>query len=132
MNYDKQWFESLNKPAFQPPSKVFAPVWTVLYMLMFLGFLFVLKTPVNLKWFLAIGLFISQLYVNLMWPIAFFGEHNLRKAFLIALLLNFLVFLTTLIFFKLSIIAGVIFLPYLLWCCFATILSFEILERNEW
>ena len=131
MNYTKKWFKSLNKPPFQPPSKIFAPVWTVLYILMFLGFLFVLNTPVSFKWVLAIGLFIFQLYVNLMWPIAFFVEHNLSKAFLIAALLNFLVFLTTLIFFKLSTIAGLIFLPYLLWCCFATILSFEILERNE-
>lgn len=132
MNYDKEWYNNLNKPVFQPPSWVFAPVWTILYILMTIAFLIVLFSPFKLLNILAYILFAAQLIVNISWSPVFFKEHNLRKAFLLCVLLNFLVFLTMLVFFNISTFAGILFLPYFLWCCFATILCFEILERNEW
>lgn len=132
MNYDKDWYDSLVKPKFQPPAWIFAPVWTVLYILMSVAFILVIFSSFGWLNILAYILFFCQLFVNLQWPPAFFMEHNLRKAFLLCALLNFLVFLTMLVFFNISKIAGVLFIPYFLWCCFATVLNFEILERNEW
>lgn len=132
MKYDEVWYNSLNKPKFQPPTWVFAPVWIVLYTLMMVAFIFVLASPFKLSNIFAYLLFIAQITVNLQWSPAFWGEHNLRKSFLIAALLTLLVFLTMLIFFHISKIAGILFLPYFLWCAFASILSFEILELNEW
>lgn len=132
MHYDKDWFDSLNKPKFQPPAKIFAPVWTILYILMGLSFILVIFAPFRWTNVFAYLFFVLQLYVNLQWPITFFVEHNLRKSFLVAVLLAFLVLLTMLVFFHVSKLAGILFLPYFLWCCFATILSFEILELNEW
>lgn len=132
MNYDKDWFNSLNKPKFQPPAWVFAPVWTLLYIIMLVAFLLVLIAPFKWTNIFAYLLFIAQVDINLSWSPAFFQEHNLRKAFLISALLVVLVFFTMIMFYHISKPAGVLFLPYFLWCCFACVLSFEILERNEW
>lgn len=132
MNYDKEWYDKLNKPAFQPPAYVFAPVWTVLYIMMFVAFVLVLLAPFKWTNIFAYLFFIAQLVVNLQWTPVFFRDHNLRKAFLLCLLLVVLVVLTTLIFFHISKLAGLLLVPYLLWSLFASVLSFEILELNEW
>lgn len=132
MNYDKDWYNNLAKPNFQPPEWVFAPVWAVLYVLIFVSGVLVLVAKFHWSHIFAYLLFAGQLIVNLQWPIAFFKEHNLRKAFLLCVLLTVLVFFTMLFFFHISKLAGILFLPYFLWCLFATILNFEILELNEW
>lgn len=132
MNYDKDWYDSLIKPNFQPPAWIFAPVWITLYILMTLALILVLIDGFALANILALFLFAAQLWVNISWSPVFFKEHNLRKAFLLAALLTLLVLFTMLSFFHVSKIAGILFLPYFLWCCFATVLSFEILELNEW
>ena len=132
MKYDKQWYDSLDKPEFQPPDRVFMPVWTVLYILMAIALFVVVQDGFEFKNILAALLFFIQLSVNLSWPRAFFAEKNLRKAFLLTVLLTFLVLLTMIVFFMVEKLAGILMLPYFLWCCFATVLSFEILELNEW
>ncbi len=132
MNYDKEWYDSLNKPKFQPPAWVFAPVWIVLYILMLVAFVLVLISPFKWTNIFAYLLFIVQVDVNLSWTPVFFEEHNLRKAFLISALLLVLVFFTMIIFFHISKLAGILLFPYFIWCAFASVLSFEILERNEW
>ncbi|MDD3435817.1 MAG: tryptophan-rich sensory protein [Candidatus Gastranaerophilales bacterium] len=132
MKYDKEWYDSLVKPKFQPPAWVFAPVWTVLYISMFIAAVLVLAAKFHWINIFAYLLFTAQLTVNLLWTPAFFGEHNLRKAFLLSSLLSLLVFLTMLFFYHISKFAGILFLPYFLWCLFATVLNFEILELNEW
>ena len=132
MNYDKDWYDSLSKPKFQPPAWIFAPVWSILYILMLISLILVLFSPFKWTNIFAYVFFIAQIAVNLQWLPAFFQEHNLKKAFLLAALLSFLVFMTMITFFHISKLAGILFLPYFLWSCFATILSFEILELNEW
>jgi len=132
MHYDKEWYDSLHKPDFQPPEWVFAPVWMLLYFLMSTAFILVLFSHFSWTNIFAYILFVAQLLMNLQWSPTFFVEHNLRKAFLISALLTLLVFLTMIMFFNISKIAGFLFLPYFLWCCFATVLNFELLELNEW
>lgn len=132
MKYDKSWYDSLAKPGFQPPSWVFAPVWTLLYIMMAVAFILVVLQPFKWTNIFAYFLFFAQLGTNLLWPYAFFKEHDLRKAFLICALLTILVFITLLDFYHISKLAGLLLLPYFLWCIFASILNFEILELNEW
>lgn len=132
MRYDKEWYDSLAKPKFQPPEWVFAPVWSALYVLMCVAFLLVLFAPFKWTNVFAYPLFFLQILVNLQWAPVFFEDHNLRGAFLLAALLALLVFLTMVLFFVASKLAGLLLLPYFLWCVFACVLSFEILERNEW
>lgn len=132
MKYDEDWYNSLIKPKFHPPAWVFILVWILIYMLMGIALAFVVVA--KFKWVNVFSylLFIAQLSVNLLWSPVFFEEHNLRKSFLLSALLTLLVFLTMLFFFNVSKLAGILFLPYFIWCIFATILSFEILELNEW
>ncbi len=132
MKYDTEWYNNLSKPDFMPPAWIFAPVWSILYILMFISFVIVLVDEFELENALAYLLFCLQFAVNLYWPITFFKEHNLRKAFLTSVALAILVFFTMLIFFEISKLAGILFLPYFLWCLFASLLSFQILELNEW
>lgn len=133
MIYDKEWYDSLMKPKFQPPDWVFKLVWTVLYIMMLVAFILVLISPFRLiSSILAYLFFFAQIGVNLQWAPAFFKEHNLRKAFGLSALLTVLVLFTMLVFFHISILAGILFLPYFIWCAYACLLSFEILELNEW
>ena len=131
VKYDQEWYNSLKKPSFQPQSSVFAPVWTILYIMMFVAIGLIIASPFKWLHVPAYLLFISQLLVNLSWTPIFFKNHNLLKAFLLCLLLALLVFLTMVVFFFISKLAALLFLPYFLWCCFAVILSFEIWELNS-
>lgn len=132
MRHDENWYNSLAKPGFHPPNWIFAPVWIIIYALMFVAFGLIFVAKFNWVHIVAYLLFFVQLGVNLQWSPTFFEEHNLRKAFLISILLTFLVFLTMIVFFIISKWAGLLLLPYFLWCIFASVLSFEILELNEW
>lgn len=132
MRYDENWYKNLNKPDFVPPDWVFPVVWPILYVFMVAAFLIVIFSPFRLITFFADLFFVVQLIFNISWAPVFFKEHDLRKAFLISALLTVFVFLTMIIFFNISIIAGILFIPYFLWCIFATIICFEVLERNEW
>jgi len=130
-NDDREWYNSLKKPSFQPPANIFAPTWTVLYFMMFDALALVATLPFTGLHVLAYLLFVLQLVVNLSWAPVFFETHALRKAFWLSMLLALLVFLTMCVFFFISRLAALLFLPYFLWCCFATILSFEIWELNS-
>ncbi len=132
MRYDKHWYDSLNKPGFTPPEWVFAPVWTVIYILMFVSFGLVFVAKFQWLSVVAYLLFFVQIGVNLSWSPAFFEQHNLRKAFGLSVLLALLIFLMMIVFFYISKWAGVLLIPYFVWCIFASVLSFEILELNEW
>ena len=131
MKYDNVWYDSLIKPKIQPPAWLFAPVWTVLYTLMLIAFVLVMIKGFRFENIFAYIFFVAQLVVNLSWSPVFFKEHNLRKAFLLCIVLAVLVLLTMVSFFYISKLAGLLFLPYFLWCSFAGLLCFEILELNE-
>lgn len=132
MKYDEDWYNNLIKSKFCPPIWVFKLVWTLIYILMVIAFCLTLVAKFRLINIFAYLLFIAQFLVNLQWSPAFFEEHNLRKSFLLSALLTLLVFMTMLFFFKVSKLAGILFLPYFLWCSFTTLLDFAILELNEW
>lgn len=132
MRHDENWYNSLTKPDFCPPKWVFAPVWIIIYILMFVSFGLVFAAKFQWLSLIAYLLFMLQIGVNLSWSPAFFEEHNLRKAFLLSGLLTVLIFLMMIVFFLISKWAGILVIPYFIWCIFASILSFEILELNEW
>lgn len=131
MKYDKQWYDSLIKPSFQPPAWIFAPVWTTLYIMMFVALFIVLTSKFNSISILAISLFVVQFLLNLSWSPVFFAKHDFKKAFYVTVLLAIAVFATMICFLFISKIAGILFLPYFLWCSFASILSFQILKLNN-
>lgn len=126
-----EWYDTLTKPSFNPPSSVFGPVWNILYLLMGIAVYRIwrmIKThPETI--FLVI-LFCIHLIINLGWSIAFFGWRNPGLGFLVILVL--VGFIITLIykFWRYDHLASYLLLPYLAWVIFATALNYAIWQLN--
>lgn len=120
------WYVTLNKPFFNPPPWIFAPVWTILYLLMGISLYLVWGTKkVNLKWFWI------QLALNSLWSIIFFGLKNPMFAFVEIILLWLAILMTIKSFWKYNKTASWLLLPYLLWVTFASILNLSIVLLNK-
>jgi tryptophan-rich sensory protein len=123
------WYVGINKPSFNPPSWIFGPVWTTLYIMIAVSlYLILAKKYENKK--KALGYFFVQLGLNFAWSLVFFGLHSPLGALLIILLLDLFVALTILEFQKISRPAAWLLVPYLLWISFATVLNFSIWMLN--
>jgi len=121
------WYTTLEKPSFNPPNWLFGPVWTALYILMgiaaFLLWRVRLSEP---KARTALIIFIIQLILNVFWSIAFFGFRSPIAGLIVIVILWVAILLTILSFARVSIIAGVLLIPYILWVSFASILNAAI------
>lgn len=125
------WFTQLNKPIFNPPSWLFAPVWTFLYILMGIAAARVWNKGFYHKWVkTALYHFGIQLLLNAMWSVVFFGLRLTFPALIVIIaLLVFLIF--TYKWFKVvDPKAAYLLVPYILWTAFATALNFEIWRLN--
>jgi translocator protein len=124
-----EWYASLQKPSWNPPSWVFGPVWTTLYVMM--------GTAAWLVWDrgrgaarVALGLFLVQLAFNAGWSWLFFGLNAPGLAFGWILLLWALIAATAAAFRATRTAAGVLLLPYLAWVTFAAALNFTLWRMN--
>ncbi|MDD5502339.1 MAG: tryptophan-rich sensory protein [Candidatus Thermoplasmatota archaeon] len=123
------WFAGLEKPAFNPPNWLFAPVWTALYVLMGIAFFLVWKKDMG-KDRKAYALFEIQLTLNFAWSIVFFGMHSTLGGLVAISLLWVAILLTILRFAKTSKPAAWLLFPYLCWVTFAAILNGYIYALN--
>jgi len=124
------WYEQLNKPSWQPPNWVFAPVWTILYLMIAVAGWLVWRTRHRREVWLTLGVFVAQLILNAGWSWLFFGQHNIRAALADIIALDIVVAITVLLFFRASKLASVLMLPYLAWILFATFLNYTIWTLN--
>ena len=122
-------YKTLEKPFLSPPSIVFPIVWTILYVLM--GVSYGLLKDQNLIDKSINKIYISQLVVNLLWPIVFFVFKLRLYAFAVIVLLAILVSIMIYKFYSKNKIAGLLQIPYLLWTLFATYLNFGIYLLNK-
>ena len=126
------WYAQLNKPFFNPPNWVFAPVWTILYFLMAVSLYIIWnKNLENKKQDKAIKIFIFQLTLNLLWSLVFFGLHQPLLGLITIIILWFSIFITIKYFYKLSKPSGYLLVPYILWVSFASVLNFAIVVVNK-
>jgi translocator protein len=123
------WYDGLNKPAWNPPSWVFGPVWTALYVMM--------GAAAWLVWDRyrdeakgALSLFVVQLVFNAGWSAIFFGLQSPGLAFLEILVLWLLIAATIVAFWRHRPLAGALLLPYIAWVSFAAVLNFTIWRLN--
>ncbi|MCF8037694.1 MAG: tryptophan-rich sensory protein [Desulfohalobiaceae bacterium] len=126
-----EWYASLAKPAWNPPDSVFGPVWSVLYVLMGVAAWLVWRKAGFAGARVAIGLFIIQLFLNSLWSFLFFGVHQPGLAFIEMLVLWLVILATTTGFWRVSVPAGILLLPYLCWVGFAIALNFELWRLNS-
>ncbi|MDP2598324.1 MAG: TspO/MBR family protein [Candidatus Liptonbacteria bacterium] len=126
------WYADLQKPALNPPGWIFGPVWTILYLLMGISLFLVWRRGTeNKDARTAIVLFAAQLILNAFWTIIFFGLHNPALAFVEIVVLLAAIIWTTVLFYKISRVAGILLLPYILWVSFAAYLNFAIWQLNR-
>lgn len=116
------WYGSLRRPAWAPPQRLFAPAWTLLYLLM--------AAAAWLAWSsggagrsAAMALFGAQLLLNLLWPALFFGLRRMDWALAEMALLWLAVAATMIEFWRLAPAAGALMAPYLAWVSFAFFLN---------
>ena len=125
------WYLNLNKPSFNPPNWLFAPVWSVLYILIGVAAGIVWGKGFHHVWVkTALYHFGFQLLLNALWSIIFFGLKNPLAALFVILILFVMIILTIRWFNVVSKKAAMLMVPYLLWVSFATILNFKIWELN--
>lgn len=128
------WYITLNKPIFNPPSWIFGPVWTVLYLSMGISLYLIWNKYSNKSKSnnskLALTFFVIQLFLNALWSILFFGLKSPLLAFIEILFLWVAILLTLIYTFKISKLGSYILIPYLLWVSFAAVLNFFIFYLN--
>lgn len=121
------WYSKLNKPSFNPPSYLFGPVWTLLYILMGISLYLVWNNGSKI----AIIFFIIQLALNFAWSFLFFQLKNPLIAFIEIIILLIMIIVTTIKFYPISTTAAYLMIPYILWVTFASILNFSIYWLNR-
>ena len=121
--------QTILQPPLSPPGWLFPLAWTLLYAAMATAMWFVLRTQGRDR-FILLGLYIAQLAVNLLWPYLFFVQHALGLAFFWLLLLWMLAAIMLYQFFRESMVAGWLLVPYQLWLTFAAVLNFSLARLN--
>lgn len=125
------WYTTLNKPNFNPPNYIFAPVWTTLFILMGTACYRVWKqrkTAVGYNW--AMGVYGLQLVLNLFWSFLFFYQRQIDFSLVEIMILLVAITANAFMFYKIDKLAGFLFLPYWLWVGFATYLTYTISILN--
>lgn len=124
------WYVFLNKPQFSPPNWLFAPVWTILYIMMGSSAYLVWR-KMTMESIKAMQLFWGQLVVNVFWSIIFFGWRSPFLALVWIMLLWILVVLMILKFDKIDRISVWLLYPYFAWISFAVYLNYSIWVLNR-
>ena len=128
--YGNRWFDALAKPDLMPPGWAFGVAWTILYIFMGLALAIIIHARGARGRGLAVGLFLVQLLLNLLWSPLFFRAHQVDNALGLILMLFALVAVTALLFWRIRRGAGLLLLPYLAWLAFASFLNYEIGRLN--
>ena len=125
------WYASLVKPSFTPPNWVFSPVWISLFVLMGISLFLLWEKTLHYPGVrTALFWFAVQLGLNMLWSILFFGLKSPFFALIEIIVLWIAIFLTILKSFRVSKLAGVLLIPYLIWVSFAAGLNYSIWTLN--
>ncbi len=128
----RSWYRTIERPSWNPPDKIFGPVWTSLYAMMGIALVEVVRSDRDrIARQIGLGLFAVQLILNFGWSWIFFVNHDLYWAFVEILALWLAIAATTVAFGATRRSAGILLIPYLGWVSFATILSGTIWRLNR-
>ena len=117
-------------PGIAPPTWIFPPVWTILYILIATSaYRIIVADPHYLKG-VTYALWALQLCLNTLWTPVFFGAYDLFGALVIIIFLWTTILCYTVISYKIDKLATYLFIPYLAWVTFATLLNFEYFRIN--
>jgi tryptophan-rich sensory protein len=126
-----EWYKTINLPNWTPQGAVIGSVWTILFILAIISFLiFWNKSNDNKKRDLALVFFALSGVLNTLWSFLFFGQHYILAAVFESALLAISVITLIFLMKPVSKISSLLFLPYFLWVCFATYLTFAVWQLN--
>ena len=128
INFKEPWYSLLNKPVFNPPDWIFAPVWTTLYLMMTVAvWIFWHTKNKNIN---TIYIYFIHLIFNTTWSLVFFVFHSMVISLIILIILIVLIINLILRFKRVNMFSVYLMIPYLLWCCFALILNTSLVILN--
>lgn len=129
------WYSQLIKPYWSPPSWLFGPVWTVLYVIIAASFgtVFYKAFTKQISWMVALPFALNLVFNFAFTPIQFGLKNNLLASFDILLVVGTLIWALYAIWNNVSELRWVVYvnIPYLLWGAFATVLQLTITYLNR-
>jgi len=125
-----EWYQFLEKPVFSPPNWLFGPVWTLLYILMGVGFYMILQAEPGELRKRALNAFYIQLALNFAWSFIFFEFRLIGVAFAEILLVWFALAWMIYAFYPVNKKAALMQIPYILWVTFASVLNGAVMVLN--
>jgi benzodiazapine receptor len=125
--FKEPWYSEIVLPSFNPPSWVFAPVWTTLYVLMSVA---IWRVWINFFDRKILNIYFIHLFFNATWSVVFFGLHQIELALLNLIIILIFIFILMKIYFKKDKLSFYLTLPYFFWSSYALILNFSIAVLN--
>ena len=126
-SFKEPWYSEIILPSFNPPSWVFAPVWTALYIMMSLA---IWRIWIKLSDKKILAIYFYHLFFNATWSVIFFGFHLIELALFNLIIILFFIIKLMQIYFKKERFSFYLMIPYLLWSSYAFILNFTIAILN--
>jgi len=126
-NFKEPWYSQIILPSFNPPSWVFGPVWTTLYILMSIAIWRIWIKYYDNK---ILNLYFFHLFFNMIWSIIFFGFHQIGLALLDLFIILIFILLLMKIYYLKDKISFSLMVPYFLWSGYALVLNFSIFILN--
>ena len=128
ISFKEPWYSQLVKSNYNPPDWVFAPVWTTLYLMMTIAiWLYWHSRNRDIN---TIYLYFIHIVFNTTWSIIFFGLHQILLALVILTILIILIIILIIRFKYVNKVSSYLMIPYLLWCCYALFLNFNLYILN--
>ena len=126
-SFKEPWYSEIILPNFNPPSWIFAPVWTALYILMSVA---IWRIWINFFDQQVLNIYFIHLFFNATWSIVFFGFHQIELALLNLIIILIFIVILMKIYFTKDKISFYLTLPYFFWSSYALILNFSIAILN--
>ena len=128
ISFKEPWYSSLVKSNYNPPDWIFAPVWTTLYIMMTLAIWFFWHS--KSRDMNTIYIYFIHIIFNTTWSIVFFGLHQIFLALVVLVILIGLIITLVIRYKRVNFVSYYLMIPYLLWCCYALFLNFNLLMLN--
>jgi tryptophan-rich sensory protein len=126
-SFKEPWYSDIILPSFNPPSWVFAPVWTILYIMMSVAIWKIWVSSFDTK---ILKLYFVHLIFNGSWSIIFFGFHQIGLALINLIIILTLIFLLMKKYLSRDKISFYLMIPYFMWTSFALLLNSSIFLLN--
>tara|TARA_B100000767_G_C19321758_1_gene351872 strand:- start:65 stop:529 length:465 start_codon:yes stop_codon:yes gene_type:complete len=126
-SFKEPWYSEIMLPSFNPPSWVFAPVWTILYVLMSIA---IWRIWINFFDQKILNIYFIHIFFNATWSVVFFGFHQIDLALLNLIVVLIFIFYLMRVYFRKDKMSFYLMIPYFVWTFYALTLNTSIALLN--